>query len=216
MHLLGPKHWSRHCEVLEMNRTESLPLGEKMFWFRQKTANSDAVRKCSQTVSSSTRARFSIRQGKLGQTSLIIIKIILKTSLNLKDQGSEKPRRLRTNYSTLISFCLEAFLSLGLVEAWVYFEMGRKGGMRKEKGWVGRRNTYKEGRSKEIYLLFFSKKCGLYSHKSGHPGPLPCLSGGCNACGGWKQVTAANNILRDVDYEAPMPLHSPWETPLRW
>lgn len=55
----------------------------------------------------------------------------------------------------------------------------------------------------------------LYFHKSGHPVPLLCLSGGCNACGEQNQITAASIILRDKDYEVPMPLHSPGESPLR-
>ena len=54
-------------------------------------------------------------------------KMYRKTSLNLKDQGSGKPRRLRINYSTLISFCLDVFLSLRVVKAWVHFETGREG-----------------------------------------------------------------------------------------
>lgn len=42
MHLLCPKHCFRHCEVLEINITESLPLRDNMFWLKNKQTNETA------------------------------------------------------------------------------------------------------------------------------------------------------------------------------
>lgn len=69
-------------------------------------------------VSSNTRARFSIQQGKLRQISLSKLSSKL---LNLEDPGSHKLKKLGINYSTLIPLCPEAFFPIptGVLEAWV-------------------------------------------------------------------------------------------------
>lgn len=136
----------------------------------------------SKIVSSNIRARFSFQQGKLRQTSLIV-KIILETSLNLEDLGSEKLKKLRINCSILVSFCPEASPSLRLAEAWVYFEMGRRGGMRWRDGGRRRRGNMaweREGlkRFTTVFLLF-SQECGVWILTTWeHRGPLLCLCEG--------------------------------------
>lgn len=102
-----------------------------------------------------------------------------------------------------------------MVEAWVYFGNGKGKGLREKRGVSGDRDVTRKGvRLKRSFALFlFQKMWSLYFLQIRASVPLLCLLVVVMLVENKTKSQLQVISLRDKDYEVPMPLHSPGESP---